>query len=298
MKKPFPFPGSKPVRFRTSGEIPPEILWCGRKLRFEDFTDVRKYVDACLSSRNGDSLDDEWDEAWLESDSKILEQLVLGLDKLIPRLAEEQIKKAVDQLDTRPKLKLSRNAGPKQRAKAIRAYESSIGAWQRNSMKASRIVAQKKKQDLKKRVLARLLKDIRSSNSRHTVDRLNWELLPPGQNCGASVRAHLDRLGVRHDHQKVDPSRLEKIFALNPDKVYSGRNEFEGYFVFVFPQSRKAVLECPLTGNAVYIIKGNWMELSRLSKSELLRSHQREVKRVIHRTGGDWINRVKSELRI
>ena len=84
------------------------------------------------------------------------------------------------------------------------------------------------------------------------------------------------------------------INSLNPASIYVGIDEFEGYFVFYFPDELTAILECPIVGNAIYIIKGDWQTLSQLNKRELLTDYQMNVRRVIHK--GDWFSRLKQKL--
>ena len=62
------------------------------------------------------------------------------------------------------------------------------------------------------------------------------------------------------------------------------------YILFLFSDKNISILDCPIVGNAIYIIKGDWEELSRLNKSELIDFHSDKVSRIIHR--GDWLEKV------
>lgn len=125
--------------------------------------------------------------------------------------------------------------------------------------------------------------------------KLPWKLLPPGEHLFPRILAHFERLARHSRHAAYDFDRLRQINSLRPDSVYLGTDEFKGYAVFYFNNSSTAVLECPVSGNAIYIIKGNWQRLSQLSKSELLSQFPRQVKRVIH--NGWWFYRLKSLLK-
>jgi hypothetical protein len=61
-----------------------------------------------------------------------------------------------------------------------------------------------------------------------------------------------------------------KRFALKPSSVYVGIGEFDGYIVLAFRQTRKVVLECPIYGNAIYVIHEDWQRLAKMPKFELL----------------------------
>ncbi len=122
---------------------------------------------------------------------------------------------------------------------------------------------------------------------------LSWRILPPGELSVDSISRHYDKLQRQDPGIKYEKDRIIKAFSLNPKECYVGKNQFEGYVVFTFFHTPKALLECPLYGNAIYIIDSDWKRWSRMSKQELLRSH--EVIRVIHR--GDWFSEVKRKLK-
>jgi len=84
------------------------------------------------------------------------------------------------------------------------------------------------------------------------------------------------------------------VSSLDPEQCYVGKDEFEGYIVFTFAHTPNALLECPVFGNAIYIINSDWERLSRMTKQELRRSP--EVTRIIHKP--NWFQRVKRELGI
>lgn len=88
---------------------------------------------------------------------------------------------------------------------------------------------------------------------------------------------------------------MNKAYEMRPGSIYIGVDEFEGYVVFYFDRTQVAVLECPVVGNAIYVIKSNWETLSRLSKAQLLQRHQREVVRIVH--AGEWFPKLLALLR-
>ena len=93
---------------------------------------------------------------------------------------------------------------------------------------------------------------------------------------------------------RYERERIDKALSLRPEQYYVGTDEFEGYIILTFPHTSRALLECPVFGNAIYIITSDWKRLSRMTKQELLAHRSHEVTRIIHK--GDWFGRVKREL--
>jgi uncharacterized protein DUF3553 len=124
--------------------------------------------------------------------------------------------------------------------------------------------------------------------------KLHWKLLPPGETTLDQIINHFERISRQRPDIVIDIARLTKVYSLRPDLIYIGTDEFEGYLVFYFRKASKAVLECAVSGNAIYVIKENWEELSRLSKFELLHYHGDRVTRIVHK--GAWFSHLKTVL--
>ena len=103
---------------------------------------------------------------------------------------------------------------------------------------------------------------------------------------------HFDGLLRPGSTRKYDKDRLRKLLTLNPVACYVGMDEFEGYVVFCFRGTDRAVLDNPLVGNAVYILSGDWRVLSGLTKGELLEHHRASAIRITHHAA--WFDRVKA----
>lgn len=155
---------------------------------------------------------------------------------------------------------------------------------------------QKKRQDRiqeLEKIRKRILDYFRVKES-STVNRINWQILPPGKWSFNQVIGHFKKLENTNKNYKYDLERLELLKDFNPTTCFIGLNEFEGYVVFCFDYTDKAILENPIRGNAIYLINKDWVELSKLAKRELLFYHSDRVKRIIHR--GDWFEKLKSEI--
>ncbi len=87
-------------------------------------------------------------------------------------------------------------------------------------------------------------------------------------------------------------SQFLDLLELLSGKV--GADEFDGYMVFTFPRTNKALLERPVYGNAGYVLGPDWKRLSRMSKRELLADGTLGVTKIVHR--GDWFARMKAAL--
>ncbi len=108
---------------------------------------------------------------------------------------------------------------------------------------------------------------------------LYWDLLPPGQPQLHLIKNYYLSLP---NFSKYDLKRLEILYALSPSEIWRGREDFTNYHAFVFSFTQSVALECPKVGNALYIIKDDWKELSKLPKMELLLKHAQSVVRVVH----------------
>lgn len=129
------------------------------------------------------------------------------------------------------------------------------------------------------------------------VHHVYWELLKPSGDSWAELMQYFDCL-ERTKGEIYDKQRLKFIHDFQPDRLYVGRESFEGYVVFIFGFSNVALLECPKLGNALYVMNiNNWKELSQLSKTELLTNHRKEVQRLIH-SGDGWRHSIKRLLGI
>ena len=182
-----------------------------------------------------------------------------------------------------------------QRKGRVRKHELAIKEYFKKRGKVKLVEEQKKQ--------ARIIevKNIREMilnyfNSRRPEDirRISWQILPPGKWSIDQITKHYRALESNNSKGKYELNRLESLKTLNPTTCYIGLEEFEGYVVFCFDYTEKAILENPVRGNAIYVIYNNWPEMSKMTKRELLTNQDDNVKRIIHR--GDWFQRLKSNI--
>jgi len=113
--------------------------------------------------------------------------------------------------------------------------------------------------------------------------RLNWEVLPKGKYPWETQKRRLEPFfeKAKGTNRHVIEKRLEEINKHNPDFTAIGTGGFGGYIVHGFQNKDLYVLECIQVNNATYILKDNWENISKLSKSEILDNKLHEA-RVIH----------------
>ena len=63
---------------------------------------------------------------------------------------------------------------------------------------------------------------------------------------------------VKNFNSVEDIKRLEKILIFNPIKGYIGLKKWKGYLIYEFKNLDVVICESIFTGNATYILKGNW----------------------------------------
>lgn len=119
--------------------------------------------------------------------------------------------------------------------------------------------------------------------------KVPWKILPKGENPFDDIKSLFINLQKKKNKVIYDLSRLEFIYSMEPTQLYIGQDEFEGYVVFNFSNINISILDCPMVGNAIYIMFGDWRSMSKSTKAELMSENYRII-RIVHR--GDWKNRL------
>src|SRR5205823_10673742 len=99
-----------------------------------------------------------------------------------------------------------------------------------------------------RRILRRIVEDIEIYEKRGVrfgAKRIKWKLLPRGEHPFQNIVQHFQNLSKHSTPIVFDIDRLNKAYSLNPDEVFVGIDEFEGYVVFYFGLAETAVLDCP-----------------------------------------------------
>ena len=125
------------------------------------------------------------------------------------------------------------------------------------------------------------------------VEKLPFELLPPGSWDIEDVIAYYHR-EAKEFAREIQLNRLTAIISLGPIKCYVGTELWVGYVVFEFSESGRVVLECPVEGNATYVLSGDWKKMVGHSKFYLRTNFSHNYTKIVHK--GDWLARVKTAL--
>lgn len=121
------------------------------------------------------------------------------------------------------------------------------------------------------------------------IRQLNWDVFPSGDPISWSSREKkYQELIVRAKDSKkgVILSRFKTLYKYKPDFEAFGVNGFSGYVILGFTSLDLYVFESAYHGNATYFIKGNWEEVSKLTKGEIIENSLHEY-RLIHREKWD-----------
>lgn len=111
---------------------------------------------------------------------------------------------------------------------------------------------------------------------------IDWEIFPPGE-------LSLDKLYESIPNNTQKPSkeefkdRLETILKANPVEMIHGAGQFRSYIGAKFANG-KVAFENSYWGNALYVVHKNWEEISKQSRSELMRLDptKRDFTRIVH----------------
>lgn len=130
------------------------------------------------------------------------------------------------------------------------------------------------------------------------VRQLPFELLPPGSWDIERVINHFRReahnLPTGLSGRKIQWTRLRELKSLKPTRCYIGTELWLGYVLFQFKNSIRVVLECPIEGNATYVLSGNWKSMVQHTKTYLQGNFPRHCWKVVHK--GEWLKRVRQSL--
>lgn len=124
--------------------------------------------------------------------------------------------------------------------------------------------------------------------------RFPFVLLPPGEWKykdlwrGQSNTRYVGGMAIEWE-------RLDKIASLKPVLTHFGTKAWLGYAAYEFRHSSKVVLECPIAGNATYVLSGEWKRMIKYSKAELRNEYSKQCVRIVHSL--HWLERIREALR-
>jgi hypothetical protein len=177
-------------------------------------------------------------------------------------------------------------------------FERRVSAWEREVARAERRQrANEKRQALVDRARRRVqeaFRPKRGTDSQAPITR-DFEIAPPDQQGDEHVRRYYRQVVGRDRLEGVfSQDRFEKMLALPRSGWQKGKAGFYGYIVLMFDHTERVVLECPVEGNAIYLLDSGEDRLLGMNKRQLRESG--EAKRIFHT--GSWYQRLKDELGI
>jgi hypothetical protein len=279
------------IRFLPSIISLPSNKWVVRHQDKIDFKELKYFIDECLAA-----LDSNEKNSFLARERDELLGLIDQLEAQIPRrikpiTLDEYKDTHKPTLPVGGNAQMNANAMKEWQIKIEHKYDEYLLQFNRKNKIHNETV------EVRHRIVLSLRRELerKFAPKPFKPQQLLWRLLPPEKNSFKRILDHFDDLNKQVWKDEYDRERLEIAYKLGPSATYIGIDEFEWYIVFYFQSIQLAVLECPLKGNALYLIAGDWQTLSSLSKTALLEHYQGEVTRIIHT--GDWRSKLRGLLR-
>lgn len=120
---------------------------------------------------------------------------------------------------------------------------------------------------------------------------VSWDILPPGSKADAIGRLFKGR-SPKQSEVNTAEERYDFFASLDPKNLICGNSGFRRYFGALL-EDDLVVFENIQYGNAVYILFGNWEELSKKSRIDLLSGKfGNSFKRITH--GPEWKLQVRA----
>lgn len=116
--------------------------------------------------------------------------------------------------------------------------------------------------------------------------KLSWDILPKGDMPWETFKIHLKPVIDSKSKGKkvIIGERLETISKYNPDFRAIGENGYQGYIIFGFTKQNLYIFENAEYGNATYVFEGDWEQLSKMTKAEIIASNMHKH-RFVHLDG-------------
>lgn len=132
----------------------------------------------------------------------------------------------------------------------------------------------------------------------HPIRIVDWVFLPQGDKIPWKKRLEMYKPYVeraKETKKAVFLDRFGTILQYNPDAEARGTRGFQGYVVFSFEKLGIHVFESMHSGNATYVVSGDWESVSQLSKSQIIQNSLHEYRLIHHNTWKEKINDLLSE---
>lgn len=170
-------------------------------------------------------------------------------------------------------------------------YQERVRAWE---IERGVILRKQELQISRERGVKKMYRETERAFEPKPTGTFQWEFLPPGEATPDRIRRYYEEVMSRGRLDGFLPERLEKVLALPYESWFQGKAGFYGYSIFTFAHTEKVLFECPVYGNAIYVLTSSEECLLKMTKQELRESG--EARKILH--VGDWYQRLKQELEI
>lgn len=113
-----------------------------------------------------------------------------------------------------------------------------------------------------------------------SVETVNWEILPKGEQIWESFNTQT-REKLSSSEQILVKDRFDYINSFNPNIIRQGVGGYTGYLVFEFADKNLFIFDSIIYGEAMYVFKDDWINVSKLTKSEIIQNKLAE-ERIVH----------------
>ena len=111
---------------------------------------------------------------------------------------------------------------------------------------------------------------------------VGWEIFPPGRlDTTLSLITEKMRSKTPERQQKI-LNRIEVLESLHPTEYIRGSGMNSHYFGAKFGENI-VVFENMDYGNAIYILSDNWEDISKMSRIDIMKRHEKDYVRIIHK---------------
>lgn len=121
-----------------------------------------------------------------------------------------------------------------------------------------------------------------------SIETVNWEILPKGEQIWESFNIQT-RENLSSSEQILVKDRFDYINSFEPDVIRQGIGGYTGYLVFEFTDKNLFVFDSIIYGEAMYVFKDDWINVSKLTKSEIIQNKLAE-ERIVHNK--HWKNKL------
>lgn len=117
---------------------------------------------------------------------------------------------------------------------------------------------------------------------------VGWEIFPPGTRENTLSVIYSRMRNTTPERKGEIASRMDVLDSLHPSEHIVGQGMNSRYFGATFGENVVA-FENADYGNALYILFDNWKEISKMSRIDILKRHERDYIRIIHKNGWERV---------